>query len=125
MKFELENQLSTYRIFNYFALHAMFSYKQNINKTEFFNFEIPRLGFPFCHPLALKLSSVVFSSRISLFPHRLTKKSDYCSPKKHRSSRPELFYKKSVLKKFAKYTGKHVHQSLFLKTLQIGSLHFY
>ena len=29
-------------------------------------------------------------------------------------SRRELFYKKGVLKKFAKFTGKHLHQSLFV-----------
>ena len=31
-----------------------------------------------------------------------------------RSSRPEVFYKKGVLKNFAKFTGKHQCQSLFL-----------
>ena len=30
-----------------------------------------------------------------------------------RSSRPEVFYKKGVLKNFAKFTGKHLYQSLF------------
>ena len=30
-----------------------------------------------------------------------------------RSSRPELFCKKGVLKKFTKFTGKHLCQSLF------------
>ena len=32
---------------------------------------------------------------------------------KHRSSRPEVFCKKSVLRNFAKFTGKHLCQSLF------------
>ena len=31
----------------------------------------------------------------------------------HRSSRPEVFCKKGVFKKFAKFTGKHLRQSLF------------
>ena len=31
----------------------------------------------------------------------------------YRSSRPELFCKKGVLKNFAKFTGKHLWQSLF------------
>ena len=31
-----------------------------------------------------------------------------------RSSRPEVFYKKDVLENFAKFTGKHLCQSLFL-----------
>ena len=33
-----------------------------------------------------------------------------------RSSHPEVFCKKGVLKKFAKFTGKHLCQSLFLKS---------
>ena len=32
-----------------------------------------------------------------------------------RSSRPELFCKKCVLKNFTKFTGKHLRQSLFFK----------
>ena len=32
---------------------------------------------------------------------------------KHRTSRPEVFCKKDVLKNFAKFTGKHLCQSLF------------
>ena len=35
-----------------------------------------------------------------------------------RSSLSEMFYKKVVLKNFAKFTGKHLCQSLFLKKLQ-------
>ena len=35
-----------------------------------------------------------------------------------RSSRPEVFCKKGVLKNFAKFTGKHLCQSLLLITLQ-------
>ena len=31
----------------------------------------------------------------------------------HRSSRPEVFCEKDVLRKFAKFTGKHMCQSLF------------
>ena len=34
---------------------------------------------------------------------------------KVRSSRPEVFCRKGVLRKFAKFTGKHLCQSLFLK----------
>ena len=30
-----------------------------------------------------------------------------------RSSRPEVFCKKAVLRNFAKFTGKHLYQSLF------------
>ena len=31
----------------------------------------------------------------------------------HRSSRPEMFYKKGALRNFTKFTGKHLCQSLF------------
>ena len=31
----------------------------------------------------------------------------------NRSSRPEVFCKKGVLRNFAKFTGKHLRQSLF------------
>ena len=36
----------------------------------------------------------------------------------YRSGRPEVFYKKGVLRNFAKFTGKHLCQSLFLIGLQ-------
>ena len=36
---------------------------------------------------------------------------------KHRSSRPEVFYKKPVLKSLAKFTGKHLCQSLFFNNV--------
>ena len=35
------------------------------------------------------------------------------SAEKYRSSRPEAFYKNGVLRNFAKFTGKHLCQSLF------------
>ena len=35
----------------------------------------------------------------------------------NRSSRPEVFYKKGVLRNFAKFTGKHLCQSLRPATL--------
>ena len=35
------------------------------------------------------------------------------SQSKHRSSRPEMFCKKGVLRSFAKFAGKHLCQSLF------------
>ena len=34
---------------------------------------------------------------------------------KNRSSRPEVFFEKAVLRNFAKFTGKHLRQSLFNK----------
>ena len=39
-----------------------------------------------------------------------------------RSSRLQLFFKICVLRSFAIFTGKHLHQSLFLKNLQAGGL---
>ena len=38
---------------------------------------------------------------------------DYLSVVSFRSSRPEVLYKKGVLRNFAKFTGKHLCQSLF------------
>ena len=39
-----------------------------------------------------------------------------------RSSRPELFCEKRVLRNFSKFTGKHLCQSLFLIKLQVWGL---
>ena len=44
-----------------------------------------------------------------------------CVCGKNSSSRPEVFSKKSVLKNFAKFTGKHLYQSLFLIKLQASA----
>ena len=41
-----------------------------------------------------------------------------------RSSRPEVFYKKVVLRNFAKLKGKHLCQSLFLIKLQAEAYNF-
>ena len=35
-----------------------------------------------------------------------------------RSSRPEMFCKKGVLRNFAKFTGKHLRQSLFFNKVE-------
>ena len=52
-------------------------------------------------PLSHKLSSYYYNA-------------DVCKdPNDYRSSRPEVFCKKGVLKNFAKFTGKHLGQSLF------------
>ena len=38
----------------------------------------------------------------------------------HRSSSPDVFFKKGVLRNFAKFTGKHLRQSLYFnKGLQL------
>ena len=39
-----------------------------------------------------------------------------------RINHPEVFYKKIVLKNFAKFTEKHLCQSLFLKKLQVSGV---
>ena len=39
-----------------------------------------------------------------------------------RSSRPEMFCKKGVLRNFTKFTGKHLCQSLFFKSLRPATL---
>ena len=45
-----------------------------------------------------------------LFPKRTT---PVTSPSRYRSSCPEVFCEKGVLRNFAKFTGKHLCQSLF------------
>ena len=53
-------------------------------------------------PLSHKLSTYYYNT-------------DVCKdPNDYRSSRQEVFCKKGVLKNFAKFTGKHLCQSLFL-----------
>ena len=43
-----------------------------------------------------------------------------------RSSRLEVFCKKDVLRRFTKFTGKHLRQSLFFnKVATLINLHFY
>ena len=37
---------------------------------------------------------------------------------KYRSSSPEVFYKKGVLRNFAKLTGKHLCQGLFFNKVE-------
>ena len=42
-----------------------------------------------------------------------------------RSRRPEVFYEKGVLRNFAKFTGKHLCQSLFFNKVAGGRLQIY
>ena len=42
-----------------------------------------------------------------------------------RSSRPEVFYKKGVPRNFAKFTGKHLCQSLFFNKVAARDLQLY
>ena len=46
------------------------------------------------------------------------------SHRKARSSRPEVFFKKGVLRNSAKFTGNHLRQSLFLIKLQVSACNF-
>ena len=48
-----------------------------------------------------------------MFLKRCGRNSQSLNAIKHRSSRPEVFCKKGVLRNFAKFTGKHLCQSLF------------
>ena len=41
-----------------------------------------------------------------------------------RSSRPDVFYEKGVLRNFAKFTGKHLCQSLFFNKVAGAAYHF-
>ena len=47
------------------------------------------------------------------------------SDSKNRSSHPEMFFKKDVLRNFTKFTGKHLYQSLFLRKVAGLSLKIY
>ena len=46
-------------------------------------------------------------------------------PRKNRSSRQEVFFKKGVFRNFAKFTGKHLCQSLFFNKVAGLSLQLY
>ena len=42
--------------------------------------------------------------------------------KNHKSSRPDVFCEKGVFRNFAKFTGKHLCQSLFFNKVAGGAL---
>ena len=44
--------------------------------------------------------------------------------KEERSSRPDVFCEKDVLRNFAKFTGKHLCQSLFFNKVASGAFNF-
>ena len=44
---------------------------------------------------------------------------------KNRSSRPEVFCKKGILRNFTKFTGNHLYQSLFLNKVSDRGLQIY
>ena len=50
---------------------------------------------------------------------------NYFRLKKRRSSRPEVFCKKVVLRNFRKFTGKHLCQSLFLNKVAVHTEHLW
>ena len=70
--------LTNYRIINYFAFQAIFSYKQTVDITEVFHFTTTRLYFHFCHLQALKLLTASSPGQIFI-SYRLTKKYNYSS----------------------------------------------
>ena len=47
--------------------------------------------------------------------HKVSQMVTLLTPLSYRSSYPKVFYKKGILKKFAKFTGKHPRQSPFFK----------
>ena len=50
---------------------------------------------------------------------------DVCEdPNDYRSSRPEVFCKKGVLRNFAKFTGKHLYQSLWYRSFPVNFVKF-
>ena len=62
IKFQLENLLSTYHIFNYFDFQSLFSYKPDLNVTEVFHLKIPIQVLHFCQPLNYSLQVLLVSS---------------------------------------------------------------
>ena len=66
---------------------------QEFNLCTYINFSLP---FAFLYALC----------------ELLEEQTVYCG--NNRSSRPEVFWKKGVLRNFAKFTGKHLYQSLFV-----------
>ena len=63
-------------------------------------------------PLNYKLSTYYYNT-------------DACKdPSDYRSSRPEVFCKNGVLRNFAKFTGKHLCQSLFFNKVAGGACNF-
>ena len=67
-----------------------------------------------CNFFALTALDMVLNTSLS---HKLSTQyynTDVCQdPNDYRSIRPEMFYKKGVIRNFAKFTGKHFCQSLF------------
>ena len=50
------------------------------------------------------------------------RKYDFSDPKFMRSSRQEVFCEKCVIRKFTKFTGKHLCQSLFFNKIAVEQL---
>ena len=79
----------------------------------------------------ISMNELIFLVKFQTFTLQLLFKKSYYKLYSHihkpatRVSRPEVFCKKVVLKNVAKFTGKHLSQSLFLTKLQAWGLELY
>ena len=90
------------------------SFKQTYRPDIYFEEYLPKTAFALhTHHSLLLIRFTLYSGPSSSSSLSLLK-----------SSRLEVFYKKDVFRKFAKFTGKHLCQSFFLMKLQgLGILH--
>ena len=61
-------------------------------------------------------NGILFDLGMGVWTHRDVRNQFWFKSLNDRSSRPEVFCKKIVLRNFTKFTGKHLCQSLFIKS---------
>ena len=99
-----------------------------ITRRFFINTQLQHGGFRFQN-FTKNLSGWIFvdpsSWKFFLGSFHLRCNFNYFAWSYSRSSCPEVFCKKGVLRNFIKFTGKHLLQSLFFKKLQAWDLQLY
>ena len=102
------------RIFLYFCIKGANCFRETFHLRYFVGFRIRlcRMFLYFCITFLLSprfhFNTQVYRS-LSINKYLVLTS----TPTPRRSSRPEVFYKKGVLRNFTKFTGKHLCQSLF------------
>ena len=99
---------------------GLFSIKFQICSLQRFNYNESRIVLPQKHLMKkiLRLDKYWLINWGKLFPHEKESLKRPIMPLKRliaicRSSRPEVFCKKGILRNFTKFTGKHLRQTLF------------
>ena len=112
------------KIFSAFypILHETFSNSYSSSLIQEFNPFYPRLVLYDRKPLEQPF--VFVSSKVS-FGKLWCEECSYETVMFFRRSHPEVFCKKVVLRTFTKFTGKHLHQSLFINKVAVPSLSLY